>query len=230
MAHDVPVTPAERRRFVLEHTRVERPGFVPEVALHLVGDDIVGLWKVVGEDEPPPFWAVAWLGGQALARHVLDHPDLVADRRVLDLGAGSGLVGIAAARSGAAHVLAADVDPFCGPAIALNAELNGVHVAVTLDDLLASDPPDVDVVLAGDVWYERAMAERVMAWLATTTADVLLGDPGRAYLPQTGLVEVAAYDVPTTRDLEGVEVKRVRVLRPASRPAARGTAPAPAGS
>lgn len=220
------MTPAERRRFVLDHTHVERPALVPEVALHLVGDDIVGLWKLAGEDDPPPFWAVAWLGGQALARHVLDHPALVAGRRVLDLGAGSGLVGIAAARAGAAHVLAADIDPFCQPAIALNADLNDVRIEVTLDDLLDRPPPAVDVVLAGDVWYERAMAERVMAWLAGTEADVLLGDPGRAYLPQSGLVEVAAYDVATTRDLEGVEVKRVRVLVPA----ARGRAPAPAGS
>lgn len=224
------MTPAERRRFVLENTRVGRPAIVPEVALHLVDDDIVGLWKVVGEDDPPPFWAVAWLGGQALARHVLDHPELVAGRRVLDLGSGSGLVGIAAALAGASHVLAADIDPFCEPAIALNAALNGVTVDVTLDDLLESAPPEVAVVLAGDVWYERSMAERVMAWLARSRADVLLGDPGRAYLPQTGLVELAAYDVPTTRDLEGVELKRVRVLQPSRGSAARGTAPAPAGS
>ena len=220
------MTPAERTRFVLEHTRVERPALVPEIALHLVGDDIVGLWKVAGEDDPPPFWAVAWLGGQALARHVLDHPHLVAGRRVLDLGAGSGPVAIAAARAGATHVLAADIDPYCDAAIALNAELNGVRIDVTLDDLLEQEPPDVDVVLAGDVWYERSMAERVMAWLGRTDAVVVLGDPGRAYLPQTGLVELAAYDVPTTRDLEGVEVKRVRVMQPS----ARGTAPAPAGS
>jgi predicted nicotinamide N-methyase len=210
------VTPEDRRRFVRTHTALRRPEIVPEIELHLA-DDIVALWKVTGEDTPPPFWSIAWLGGQALARYVLDHPETVRGRRVLDLGSGSGLVAIAAGLAGAAHVLAADVDPFCETAIGLNAAANDVSVDVTLDDLLVREPPDGDVVLAGDVWYEREMAERVMAWLARSRAQVLLGDSGRAYLPQAGWAEVSAYDIPTTRDLEGVESKRVRVFSPAPR-------------
>jgi predicted nicotinamide N-methyase len=208
--------PDERRAVVVARTDLCNPAIVPEIELHVV-DDIVGLWNVTGEDEPPPFWAVAWLGGQALSRYVLDHPDEVRGRRVLDLGSGSGLVAIAAALAGAEHVLAADIDPSCVDAIALNAAHNGVHVDVTVDDLLDAEPPDVDVVLAGDVWYEREFAARVLAWLSRSRARVLLGDPGRTYLPQDGWLELAAYDVPTTRDLEGVTSKRVRVFTPAPR-------------
>jgi predicted nicotinamide N-methyase len=204
------------RALLLAHTQLRRTDLVPEIALHLC-DDIVSLWKLTGEDDPPPFWAVAWLGGQALARYVLDHPDEVRGLRVLDLGSGSGLVAIAARLAGAADVLAADIDPYCVTAIAVNAAANDVELRVTVDDLLEGEPPDVDVVLAGDVWYEREMAERVMAWLSRSSARVLLGDPGRAYLPQDGWVELASYDVATTRDLEGVESKRVRVFSPAPR-------------
>lgn len=210
MPHD------EHRALILAHTALRRPEIVPEVQLHLV-DDIVTMWKVTGEDAPPPFWAVAWLGGQALSRYVLDHPEEVRGRRVLDLGSGSGLVAIAARLAGAAHVLAADIDPFCVTAIRTNAAANGVSVDVTTDDLLEQEPPNVDVVLAGDVWYEQAMAERATAWLRRSPARVLLGDPGRTYLPQEGWVELGAYDVPTTRDLEGAESKRVRVFSPAPR-------------
>jgi predicted nicotinamide N-methyase len=210
------VTPDERREMVLTYTRLRRPDAVPEVQLHLV-DDIVSLWKVTGEDAPPPFWAVAWLGGQALSRHLLDAPADVAGLRVLDLGSGSGLVAIAALLAGAGSVLAADVDPFCGTAIELNAAANGVVVDTVIDDLLDRDPPDVDLILAGDVWYERDLADRVLAWLSRSSARVLLGDPGRAYLPQEGWVQLSAYDIPTTRDLEGVESKRVRVFSPAPR-------------
>lgn len=210
------MTPDDRHSLVLAQTRRSRPPIVPEVELHLV-DDIVALWKVTGEDGPPPFWAIAWLGGQALARYVLDHPEEVVGRRVLDLGTGSGLVAIAARLAGAAHVLAADVDPFCLIAVRLNAEANGVAVDVTVDDLLTDDPPDVDIVLAGDVWYERDMAQRAMSWLSRSSARVLLGDPGRAYLPQDGWVQLASYDVPTSRDLEGVDSKLVRVFSPGTR-------------
>lgn len=199
-----------------DYTRLSRPAIVPELELHLV-EDIVELWKVTGEDAPPPFWAIAWLGGQALARYVLDHPEEVAGKRVLDLGSGSGLVAIAAKRAGAAQVLAVDIDPFCATVIPLNAKHNGVRVDVSTNDPLTADPPDVDVVLAGDVWYEKDMADRVMAWLARSDARVLLGDPGRAYLPQDGWTQLAAYDIPTTRDLEGVQTKRVRVFSPAPR-------------
>jgi predicted nicotinamide N-methyase len=210
------VTPQDRAALLLAHTRLRRPEIVPEIELHLV-DDIVSLWRVTGEDAPPPFWAVAWLGGQALARYVLDHPGEVRGRRVLDLGSGSGLVAIAARLAGASGVLAADIDPFCATAIARNAAANEVSVEVTLDDLLSHDPPEVDVVLAGDVWYEQELAARVTTWLARSTARVLLGDPGRTYLPRDGWTELSAYDVPTTRELEGVETKRVRVFSPAPR-------------
>jgi predicted nicotinamide N-methyase len=171
----------------------------------------------VGEDGPPPYWAFGWLGGQVVARYVLDHPEEVAGLRVLDLATGSGLVAIAAARAGAASVVAADIDPLSSAAVRLNAALNDVRVDPLLADLLDGGPPDVDVVLAGDVCYDRDMTPRVLGWLARFSGRVLLGDPGRAYLPQTGLLEVASYDVPTTRALEGVETKRARVLSPAPR-------------
>jgi predicted nicotinamide N-methyase len=141
----------------------------------------------------------------------------VAGRRVLDLATGSGLVALAAARAGAAHVTAVDVDEHSAAAVRLNSALNDLAVDVQLADLLDGPPPDVDVVLAGDVCYDRDMTPRVLAWLDKFSGRVLLGDPGRAYLPQRGFVEVASYDVPTTRALEGVEVKRVRVLTPAPR-------------
>jgi predicted nicotinamide N-methyase len=189
---------------------------VAEVQLHLV-EDIVELWEHTGKDLPPPFWAIAWLGGQALARYVLDHPDEVAGKRVLDLGSGSGLVAIAAMLAGAASVLATDIDPMCAVAIPMNAVVNEVAIDVTVIDLLTADPPDVDVILAGDVWYERDLARQVLRWFDLSPARVLLGDPGRAYLPLEGWAELASYDVPTTRDLEGVDSRRVRVFSPAPR-------------
>ena len=201
---------------VRRNTAVGSCPLVPEIALHLA-DDIEALWRVVGEDGPPPYWAFAWLGGQALARYVLDHPDEVTGLRVLDLATGSGLVAIAAAKAGAAAVTAVDIDPLSATAVRLNGALNEVTVDMRLADLLGGDPPDVDVILAGDVCYDRDMTPRVLAWLSRFHGRVLLGDPGRAYLPQTGFVQVASYDVPTTRALEGVETKRVRVLSPAPR-------------
>ena len=201
---------------VRRNTTVQRAPLVPEVALHLA-EDIEALWRVVGEDGPPPYWAFAWLGGQALARYVLDHPAEVAGLRVLDLATGSGLVAIAAARAGAAAVTAVDIDPLSAAAVQRNATLNDVPVDVLPADLLGGDPPDFDVVLAGDVCYDRDMAPRVLAWLSRFEGRVLLGDPGRDYLPRTGFVELASYDVPTTRALEGVESKRVRVLSPGPR-------------
>jgi predicted nicotinamide N-methyase len=185
--------------------------FVPEVLLHQA-DDMHALWEAVGTPAPP-YWAFPWLGGQALARYVLD-ADVVAGRRVLDLATGSGLVAIAALKAGATSVLAADIDPLSGEAVAANALANGVSVQWSGEDLLDGPVPDVDVVLAGDVLYEREMAARVLGWLRRFDGPVLLGDPGRDYLPQQGLVEVAAYEIPTTRELEGVTVKRTRVLAP----------------
>lgn len=188
--------------FVRAHTRVERHALVPEVRLH-VADDVIALWEAmetarVGPAEEPPFWAAAWPGGLALARYVLDHPELVEGRAVLDLGAGSGLVAVAALLAGARAAVASDPDPYSATAIAVNADLNGVGAVDVVGDVLDDGPPAVDVVLAGDVCYDRAMTERVlpflgMAWLDGAT--VLLGDPGRPYLPREGLLEAAAYDV-----------------------------------
>ncbi len=188
---------------------VEPVPFVPEVVLHQA-NDMHGLWEAVG-GVSPPYWGFAWLGGQVLARYVLDHPTLVQGRRVLDLATGSGLVGIAAALAGAAEVLGADIDPLTRDALAANAAVNGVSVRWTGEDLLDGLVPNVDVVLAGDVLYDRDMAPRVLEWLRSSRAHVLLGDPGRDYLPQRGLRSVAEHDIPTTRELEGVTVKRCRV-------------------
>lgn len=191
--------------------------FVPEVLLHQA-DDMHGLWEAVG-GAAPPYWAFPWLGGQALARYVLD-TDVVAGRRVLDLATGSGLVALAAVRAGAASVLACDIDPLSGEAVQANAQANGLPgelvqggaLTWTGVDLLAGPVPDVDVLLAGDVLYDKDMAPRVLHWLRTFDGTVLLGDPGRDYLPRDGLVEVATYDIPTTRELEGATVKRTRVF------------------
>ena len=184
--------------------------FVPEVFLHQA-DDMHALWEAVGTPSPP-YWAFPWLGGQALARYVLDNPALVRGKRVLDLATGSGLVAVAALKAGARSVLAADIDPLTEDAVAANATANRVSVMWTGLGLLEGQVPHVDVVLAGDVLYEREMASRVLAWLRTFTGTVLLGDPGRDYLPQSGLVEQQGYDIATTRELEGVPVKRVRVF------------------
>ncbi|MGZ6826476.1 MAG: class I SAM-dependent methyltransferase [Mycobacteriales bacterium] len=185
--------------------------FVPEVLLHQA-EDLQGLWEATGSASPP-YWAFAWLGGQALARYVLtgDGAEVVRGRRVLDLATGSGLVAVAARKAGARSVLAADVDPLSEQAVAANAAANRVDVMWTGLDLLDGPVPHVDVVLAGDVLYEKRMAARVLAWLGTFSGPVLLGDPGRDYLPQQGLVPVAEYDIATTRELEGVPVKRTRV-------------------
>jgi len=163
---------------------------------------------------PPPFWAFAWLGGQAVARYLLDTPAEVAGRRVLDLATGSGLCALAARRAGADAVTAVDVDPVAVTAAGLNAAANGLTVTVRLDDVLDRPAPDVDVVLAGDVFYDAAMSERVLPWLleaARRGVRVLVGDPGRHYLPRAVLVELASYEVPTTRDLEGADVRTARV-------------------
>jgi predicted nicotinamide N-methyase len=185
--------------------------FVPELLLHQA-DDMHGLWEAVG-GEAPPYWAFPWLGGQALARHVLDHPSVVLGKRVLDLATGSGIVALAAKRAGARSVVACDVDPLAGEAVAANSAANRLPVAFLMADLLDAAPPAVDVVLAGDVLYEEGMARRVLTWLESFDGVALLGDPGRDYLPHGRLAEVGSYEVPTTRELEGVEVKRTRVFR-----------------
>lgn len=207
-----------RRAFILENTRLQAPPHAPELVLHLA-DEITPLWRMTEEalEEiglPPPFWAFAWAGGQALARWLLDHPHQVAGRSVLDFAAGSGLVGIAAMQAGAARVLCADIDPFCGAAVGLNAAANGVVADFTEQNLLDAPPPAVDVICAGDVCYERPMADRVLDWLAQARAAgtrVLIGDPGRTYFPRDGLTFLAEYRVPTTRELEDQEIKRSAV-------------------
>jgi predicted nicotinamide N-methyase len=164
---------------------------------------------------PPPFWAFAWLGGLAIARYLLDHPDEVADKHVLDFATGSGLCAIAAMKAGATWVLAADVDRYSHAAVALNVAANGVRVAFTRRDLLDADPPDVDVILAGDIFYEASVAARVLAWLQMAHSRgtrILLGDPGRTYFPGHGLVRLADYQIQTTRELEDAEIKRAGVF------------------
>jgi len=182
---------------------------VPEICLYLA-TEITPIWHATEETLarsalPPPFWAFAWAGGQALARYLLDHSAEVTGRSVLDFGAGSGLVAIAAAKAGATAVLAAEIDPFAAAAIAANAALNDVDITVQREDLLDTVDACWEVVTAGDVCYERPMADRVMGWLRGMAARgslVLLGDPGRAYVPSQGLLERSRYLVSTSRELE----------------------------
>ncbi len=194
--------------FVERNTAIAAPPLVPEIRLRLA-TEITPIWQATEETLarsalPPPYWAFAWAGGQVLARYLLDHPEVVAGRSVLDFGAGSGLVAIAAAKAGAASVIAAEIDHFAAAAIAANAALNKVPITVTTADVLACVDPVWEVVAAGDVCYERPMAERVATWLRVLGL-VLLGDPGRAYLPSHGLHERARYLVPTSRELEDRE-------------------------
>lgn len=209
----------DRRSFILTQTQLLPVPHAPEISLH-VAEEATELWQKT-EDElatiglPPPFWAFAWAGGQALARYLLDAPEIVAGKRVLDFASGSGLVAIAAARSGAMAVEACDIDAFAAEAIAINAAANGVAVTVSLSDLVGSDA-GWDVICAGDVCYERAMAESVIAWLAELAArgaTVLIGDPGRSYLPRERLEVLASYAVPVTRSLEDAEIKQSSVWR-----------------
>ena len=202
--------------FVLANTRLAAVPLAPEVMLHQA-DEAIELWERTESDaggqQPPPFWAFAWAGGQALARYVLDHADLVRGRRVLDLAAGSGLVAIAAMRAGAAEVTAVEIDPLAVAAIEVNAEANGVVVTALLADVLEQEP-EADVVLAGDVFYSREMTRRMLGYLrkaAGKGATVLVGDPGRAYLPREHLTLLAGYDVPVPQTLEDAEVKRTTV-------------------
>jgi predicted nicotinamide N-methyase len=194
--------------------------FVPEVRLHLAEDAILWWARMeahAGRRLPPPFWASVWAGGQALARHLLDHPELVAGRRVLDLAAGSGLVAMAAALAGAEQVVANDIDPYAVAAVTVNARANDVRVTARGGDLLDSEPVGVDLVVAGDVLYSRVMAERMLPFLhraAAAGADVLVGDPGRGHLPSDGLAVVADYPVPTTEPAVDTPLRRVQVLRP----------------
>jgi predicted nicotinamide N-methyase len=204
--------------FILANTRLQPVPHAPEISLWLA-DEITPIWRLTEEELgelglPPPYWAFAWAGGQAVARWLLDHPSEVAGKRVLDFATGSGLVGVAAMKAGAASVLGADIDPFCAAAVALNAEANGVALSFTDRNLLDAPPPPVDVICAGDVCYEGPMTEQVLDWLGRAHANgtrVLIGDPGRTYFPKTGLDFLAEYRVQTTRELEDQEVKRSSV-------------------
>lgn len=207
------------KAFIHEHTRLLTPPLVPEVKLHLA-HEALPLWEKTEEELgalglPPPFWAFAWAGGQALARHILDHRHLVAGRNVLDFASGSGLVAIAAIKAGALTATASEIDDFALAAIAENIAVNGVEVTVTGGDIIGSDA-GWEVVLVGDVFYEKPLAERLFAWLqalARRGATVLIGDPGRTYLPKAQLTPLATYEVPVTRALEDSEIKKTSVWR-----------------
>lgn len=206
--------------FIRANTRVLAPPLVPEIVLHLA-EESLPIWQKTEEElgemnVPPPYWAFAWAGGQALARYILDHPAPLEGRRVLDLGSGSGLTAIAAMKVGAAAVLASDIDRMALAAIHLNAALNGVDLATTADDLLACPPVPYDVVLVGDLFYERGLAELVTRFIEQAAAQgalVLIGDPQRNYFPKDRFVAAAEYHVPVTRELEDAEIKRTSVWR-----------------
>jgi predicted nicotinamide N-methyase len=206
-------------RFILDNTEIMTPPHVPEVRLHLASE-VHDLWLKTEEDLaeiglPPPFWAFAWAGGQGLARHILDHPDLVAGKRVVDFATGSGLVAIAAAKAGAAQVLAVDIDPFVGTALRLNAGVNGVDIGFSAADIVGQ-VLDADVLLAGDVFYDKSFAERLLVWfadLALAGVTIIVGDPGRAYFPTDRMQSLGSYQVPVTRVLEDSDVKKTTVWR-----------------
>jgi predicted nicotinamide N-methyase len=211
-------TIADPQGFILAHTRLQHPPHTPELDLYLA-DEVTPIWRLTEEELgemglPPPFWAFAWAGGQALARYLLDHPAEVKNKSVFDLGAGSGIVAIAAAKAGARAAAGCDLDAFCGAAVALNARANDVVVGFARRDGLERDPPDAEVICAADVFYEQPLAGRAIAWLRTAHergARVLIGDPGRTHFPKSALVKLAEYQVPTTRELEDGEVKRTAV-------------------
>lgn len=215
-----PPSEAQRRDFILANTKRLTPPLVPELSLHLA-EESLPIWRKTEEELgeaglPPPYWAFAWAGGQALARYLLDNPASVAGRRVIDLGTGSGLTAIAAAKAGAASVLASDIDAYALTAVRLNASANGVTVDVEPGDLLTGPPPPCDVLLVGDLFYERPLAERVLVALRDGLARgtvAYAGDPGRSYFPDRHFVRVAEYSVPVTRELEDAEIKRTAVWR-----------------
>jgi predicted nicotinamide N-methyase len=232
--------------FILANTTLLPVPLTPEIHLHLA-HEAVPLWQKTEEELgeiglPPPFWAFAWAGGQALARYVLDHPETVANKHVIDLASGSGLVAIAAMMAGAENILAADIDHFAAAAIELNVLANGFPLfrhsreggnpakpqtlkrgtrlrghdewKVTQVNLLNEPPPTIDTILVGDLFYEKSTAERVFAWLTQAKSNgtrILIGDPGRSYLPKDKLTKLAEYNVPVTRDLEDAEIKRTAV-------------------
>jgi predicted nicotinamide N-methyase len=209
---------ASSRAFVLRHTRLTTVPGLEEIRLHLAGE-VLPLWHAIqvetgDPDAALPYWAFAWGGGLAIGRYLREHPETVRGRRVVDLGAGSGICAIAAMRAGAAAATAVDIDPFAVASIGLNARANRQRVTALLRDVLDDQPPDADVVIAGDCWYEAGLAERMLPWLlgaGERGIQVLIGDPGRRYLPRQGLIELAAYEVRTTTELEDMDLKVGRV-------------------
>lgn len=207
----------EAKAFISANTRIAQAPGLP-IRLY-TADELTPIWEATEKDlaeanVAPPFWAFPWAGGQALARYVLDNPEIVRGKLVLDLASGSGLVAIAAALAGAAEVVANDIDPMCEAAVALNAELNGVAINYHGGNLLDGDPPDYDVILAADVFYEQTPAKMFRAMLErchTNGATVLAGDPGRTYFPRDAFTQVAEYAVETTTEIENHPVKTARV-------------------
>lgn len=208
----------DRTGFILANTRLLAPPLVPEIRLHLA-EESLPIWRKTEEELgemglPPPYWAFAWAGGQALARYILDHAGTTAGKGAIDIGAGSGIAAIAAAMAGARDVRAADIDALAVAAIALNAQTNAVSLTAGTDDWLGGASPPADVVLVGDLFYERPLAERVMAFVREKAAEgsvVLVGDPRRSYFPTDAFEAIAHYEVPVTRELEDAEIKRAAV-------------------
>jgi predicted nicotinamide N-methyase len=206
------------RGFILANTRLQYPPHAPEVRLHLA-DEITPIWRLTEEELgelglPPPFWAFAWAGGQAVARYLFDYPMEARGYTVLDFATGSGMVAIAAMLCGARSAVGADIDPYCQHAVALNAEANRVQVGYIGHDLLDAPPPEVEVITAGDIAYEGPLALKVRQWLQQAHAQgtrVLIGDPGRTYFSTEGLVQLEEYRVETTRELEDMEIKKTGV-------------------
>jgi predicted nicotinamide N-methyase len=210
---------SHRRALIARHTRLQTVAGVTGVRLYLA-DELAPVWRATETalgmtGAPIPFWAFAWAGGLAIARYLEQHPDEVSGKQVVDLATGSGLCAIVAVRLGAAKATGIDIDPFAEAAVALNARANGVNVSFIGRDVLDDDPPHADVLLAGDTWYEGPLAERVLPWLRQAAAGgtrVLIGDPGRRFLPADGLIQLATYDVQTTTELEDREVLPARVF------------------
>lgn len=206
--------------FIRDNTRSLSPPLVPEIKLYLA-EESLPIWQKTEEElgemnVPPPYWAFAWAGGQALARCLIDMPQLVAGKSVLDLGSGSGLTAIAAMKAGAASARAADIDVVSLAAAQLNAEANGVAISTTSEDLLARTPDDYDVVLVGDLFYEKSLADNVLKFIeiaARGGATVLIGDPQRSYFPRNRFEKVTEYRVPVSRELEDNEIKHTAVWR-----------------
>jgi predicted nicotinamide N-methyase len=207
-------------RFVRDNTIETESPLVPEITLHLASE-VTPLWHATEtcleqNNLPPPYWAFAWPGGQTFARLLLDRPELARGRKVLDFASGCGIAAIAAAKAGAATLVATEIDAFAVAALGLNAALNDVQFEIFEGDILAAPPGDWGLILAGDVCYEKPMADRTTAWLDLAVAqgaEVLIADPGRAYLPKSGLIEIARYDVPTSLDLENRKIMTTLIYR-----------------